>query len=116
MPLDLLTAVQIQILAKTDALFLPVRHRAGDSRERLVAAYFGRKEFERVGVPWASRARSEAGRKRSQRALEQLARDGVVQCFRSGGRVTHVRLASEAEEPLRRLCIAGSEYSAFLSM
>lgn len=92
--------VATSILAATDALFEPRR----DFESRIWPAICqGRRNFFRAGAPWASGAVTEAGRKASQRLLEDLSRRGVVAVRKSRqAKTASVRLSDQADDETRR--------------
>jgi hypothetical protein len=94
--------VLTQILAETDALWLPNREWTG---RRPANVYIGRRDFGRFGVPWASREHSEAGWKESQRALAALSQAGLVKATRLRRvKTSGVRLSDEADAAARVRC------------
>ena len=100
--MDLKTSILVQILADTDALFLPNRTWNFTKPTNL---FFGRRNYGKMGVAWASGQKTVAGRKAAQRALEALAREGLVTVFRKNNtKTTGVKLTEEGEARARELC------------
>lgn len=100
--MDLRTSILVQILADSDALFIPNR---SWSRPRPTNIYFGQKNYARSGVVWSSGAATEADRKAAQRELEALAKERVVRVFRPHRvKTLGVRLTDAAETQVRALC------------
>jgi hypothetical protein len=91
----------LTILAKTDAVFWPIRKHDVPGR---VLFYERRWAFPTAGVPWASGAVSEAGRKAAQRELEGLQSARLVKTYNPrGGRTLGVRLTEGADDAMRRM-------------
>ena len=100
--MDLKTSILVQILADTDALFLPNRSWNFTKPTNL---FFGRRRYGKEGVAWASGQKTVAGRKAAQRALEALAKEGLVTVFRKNNtKTTGVKLTEEGEARARELC------------
>ena len=100
--MDLRAAILVQILADTDALFIPNR---SWHRLRPTNIYFGRKNYGRSGVVWSSGAATEADRKAAQRELEALAKERMVRVFRPHHvKTLGVRLTDAAETQVRGWC------------
>ncbi len=100
--MNLRTSILVQILADTDALFIPNR---SWSRRRVTNIYFGQKNYGRSGVVWSSGAATEADRKAAQRELEALAKERLVRVFRPNRvKTLGVRLTDAGEALARRLC------------
>lgn len=96
--------ILMTILAKTDAVFWPIRNHNISGR---VLFYERRREFMECGLPWASGETSEAGRKAAQRDLEALASAGKVLVFKGRERTLGVRLSEKADDDIRRMiCLA----------
>jgi hypothetical protein len=90
----------LAILAKTDAVFWPIRNHDTPGRR---AFYERRRAFLSAGLPWASGAASEAGRKAAQRELDALRAEGLVKTYNPrGARTLGVRLTGTADDCLRR--------------
>jgi hypothetical protein len=91
----------LTILAKTDAVFWPIRKHNVPGR---VLFYERRWAFPTAGVPWASGVVSEAGRKAAQRELEALLSAKLVKTYNPrGGRTLGVRLTETADDAMRRM-------------
>ncbi len=91
----------LTILAKTDAVFWPIRKHDVPGR---VLFYERRWAFPTAGVTWASGAVSEAGRKAAQRDLEALLSAKLVKTYNPrGGRTLGVRLTEAADDTMRRM-------------
>lgn len=90
----------VQILAESDALFVPVRDWTG-TRSRATAQR--RSLFVSKGVEWASGAAGEDARKAAQRTLAALDSEGMVSVGRVRGRATWVRLTDAGEDRARAL-------------
>ena len=100
--MDLRTSILVQILADTDALFIP--NRSWDF-PRPTNLFFGRRNYGKMGVAWASGQKTTAGRKAAQRALEALAKDNLVYTFRPNhAKTAGVKLTDEGEAQARELC------------
>ena len=104
--LSLNDSILVTILAATDAVFLPDRDPL--LRPRHAVIYERRRDFAHSGVPWTSEmvlpGMDDAGRKRVQRALEELALDGQVVTFQpKGAKTLGVRLSDVGEERARAL-------------
>ena len=100
--MDLKTSILVQILADTDALFLPNRSWNFTKPTNL---FFGRRRYAKEGVAWASGRKTAAERKAAQRALEALAKEGLVRVFRANNtKTTGVKLTDEGEARARELC------------
>ena len=100
--MDLKTSILVQILADTDALFLPNRSWNFTKPTNL---FFGRRRYGKEGVVWASGRKTAAERKAAQRALEALAKEGLVTIFRANNtKTTGVKLTDEGEARARELC------------
>jgi hypothetical protein len=108
------TRILTQILADTDAVWLPNRRW---SRPRPTNVHFARLAFGKGGVPWESGEPTEAGRKAAQRELEELAKARLVRASRLRRvKTLAVRLSEPADADMReRIGLAGL-YSAWLSM
>jgi hypothetical protein len=105
--MELTDEILLAILAATDAVFVPDR----DPRDfrRHTVLYERRRDYPNAGVPWASEkvlpGLDEAGRKRAQRALEELVAQGMVEARRPKGAKTHgVKLTDAGEARARALC------------
>jgi hypothetical protein len=93
--------ILLTILAKTDAAFWPIRNHDCPGR---VLFYERRWGFLTAGLPWASGAASDAGRKAAQRDLEKLAAPGKVLTYKPRGvRTLGVRLSEKADDAMRRM-------------
>ncbi len=91
----------IQLLARQDATFAPLRD-FGPAGPNFLAA---RTDFLQAGIPWRSTGGSDTNRKRSSRFLRELSRAGLVRIRRSGRVMTpFVKLTEEAEAQARGLC------------
>jgi len=68
-----------------------------------------RRQYLKGGIPWRATDKTEAGRKRSQRDLEDLSEAGVVAVTR-GKRLREplVKLSNEAEQRVRAMCMLPS--------
>ena len=111
--MDLKTSILVQVLADTDAVWIPSRTW---NRPRPANVYFARRAFAKGGVPWESGGATEADRKAAQRALEALAESGAVQVRRPHRvKTLAVRLADDAEAATRRLVGLPGMYSGWLS-
>lgn len=86
----------VELLGKTDALWLPRRSLA--AREHFSVR---RQQYADAGVPWTSGEAAAAQRKAEQRRLEDAAASGDVEVFKSGGRAAGVRLTDEGEAAAR---------------
>ena len=73
------TRILVDILADTDAVFIPNRY-WNSSRPAVICEH--RRDYSLAGVPWRSEAPDEAGRKAAQRELEALTVAGMVKTFR----------------------------------
>jgi hypothetical protein len=87
--------ILIRLLAMRDAYFVPVRRFLGSNLNP--NAWSMRKRYLADGVPWASGNSTEQSRKESQRALEQLAKAGMVKRSGAGGRTVGVTLTDKGE-------------------
>lgn len=95
-------SVLVGILAATDAIWLPLRDWTAP---RPANTYAARRSFAAGGVPWASAETTEAGRKRSQRCLEELVAAGLVVGRKpKRAKTLSVRLSDAADHAARRLC------------
>jgi hypothetical protein len=94
--------VLIDLLADTDALFRPGRF-YGMPDNAMRNLWQRRREYVNAGMRWASGEATEAGRKESQRDLEQLADDGLVSLHRHQGRTQAVRLTEQGDQMARAL-------------
>jgi len=93
--------ILLSILAKADAVFWPIRNHDTPGRTLF---YERRRVFLSAGVPWASGAASEAGRKAAQRELDALRGEGLVKAYNPrGARTLGVRLTGSADDDLRRM-------------
>ncbi len=111
--MDLRTSILVQILADTDAVWIPSRTW---NRPRPTNVYFARRAFAKGGVPWESGGVTEADRKATQRALEALTKSGVVKVRRPHRvKVLSVKLSDAGEAEARRLVGLPGMYSAWLS-
>lgn len=90
----------VQLLAESDALFVPVRDWTG-TRSRATAQR--RSHFVTKGVEWASGAAGEDARKAAQRTLAALDSEGMVSVGRVRGRAMWVRLTDAGEDRARAL-------------
>jgi hypothetical protein len=93
--------VLIELLADTDALFKPYRHRGS---LRTGAVYSERRNaYHEAGLLWASEEPTDAGRKASQRELELCVKRKLVKAVKSQGRTSAVSLTNEGEQYARAL-------------
>lgn len=107
------TRILTQILADTDAVWLPNRRW---SRPRPANVYFARIAFGKGGVAWESGEPTEAGRKAAQRELEALAKARLVKASRPRRvKTLAVRLSDAAEADTRERTGLPGLYSAWLS-
>ncbi len=90
--------VLIGLLAKTDALFSPLR--GAFNLQRWAEIGWRRRQFRRLGLPGSGGAGQE--RLQAHRLYRRLARAGLVE-IRGGGRAFGVRLSDQADWWLRRL-------------
>jgi hypothetical protein len=88
----------VHLLAAQDAILRPIRRWAAAP-----AVYAARREFPRLGVRWQVRGQTAAGRKRAERALDELVAAGSVGVTRRG-KAVYVRLSAQADDHARRLC------------
>ncbi len=88
----------IGLLAKTDAMFSPLRARF--TLQRWAEIGWRRRQFRRLGLPGSGGAGQE--RLQAHRLYRRLARAGLVE-IRGGGRAFGVRLSDQADWWLRRL-------------
>lgn len=107
------TRILTQILADTDAVWLPNRRW---TRPRPANVYFARLAFDKGGVAWESGEPTEAGRKAAQRELEALAKARLVKASRPRRvKTLAVRLSDAAEADTRERTGLPGLYSAWLS-
>jgi hypothetical protein len=99
-------SVLVQILAATDAVWKPMRQ-ADWATPTPTVLYEYRKRFSSAGVPWHSGDPTEAGRKASQRTLEDLASAGLV-TLHGRERRTAVRLTERGDVLARALAGLGN--------
>lgn len=93
--------VLIELLADTDALFKPYRHRGGI---RAGTVYSERRNaYHEAGLLWASEEPTDAGRKASQRELELCVKRKLVKAVKSQGRTSAVSLTNVGEQYARAL-------------
>ena len=112
--MDERTAILVQVLADTDAVWIPSRTW---NRQRPTNIYFARRAFAKSGVPWESGGATEADRKAAQRELEALAKTGAVKVRRPHRvKTLAVRLSDAAEADARERIGLPGLYSARLSM
>lgn len=95
-------ATMVSILAAQDAVWAPFRTWVFPAGPNV---YHARGNFARVGVPWASCARSQAEARASHEALVQLSKSRIVKTTQQAGRqrTAFVRLSHGAEGDARRL-------------
>lgn len=94
--------ILIRLLASTDALWRPMRaHDWAGSMPTVLLEH--RRLFPTVGVPWHGSSPTEAGRKRTQRALEACAKDGLLAIHGKIRRNT-AKLHDTGELRARALC------------
>jgi hypothetical protein len=93
--------ILVQVLAATDALFIPLRGPDWETRVMPANVTIGRREFQEAGVAWLSLAISENERKQAQRDMEACAKRGWIRPIRSKVKTTSVRLTDEGEELAR---------------
>lgn len=97
--------VLVDILAKVDAVYRPVRHWGGNTARNV---YFARVAYEQEGGIGmrSSGGLTEASRKSNQRGLETIAEEGLVELCRPGDRtkLLGVRLTDRGEAETRALC------------
>ncbi len=90
--------VRAAILAETDAIFWPRMERESDC---WAPVHVARWAYPTRGVAWASKASSEAGRKRTQLVLEALVARGDVTVTRDRTKTTRVKLSGAADASTR---------------
>ena len=95
----------IEILGKTDGLWLPFRQRHWQKRHAPAAFYEARGTFLSAGLPWRSGGATGAERIAAMRELDALGEAGKVRVTHTPGRTfPFVKLADEADDELRRQC------------
>lgn len=100
-------SILVSLLAATDAIWLPSRewHENYVLNPAVTNSYELRKQFRESGIAWASGESTEAGRKEKQRALEELARGGLITIAKPNlSKTLFVRLAAGAYDRTRRQC------------
>ena len=98
--MDCRDEILLTIMAKTDAIFWPIRRNHLPGR---VLFYERRRAFLVSGCPWASGVVSEAGRKAAQRELDALRDEGLIRTHNPrGSRTLGVRLTDSADDAMRR--------------
>ena len=90
----------VRILARTDAVFLPLRR--WEPQQRVTATYEARQAYRSAGVPWHVGG-GAADRQRGARTLARLEKATMLTVFRSAVRPTGVRLRPFAEARARAL-------------
>jgi hypothetical protein len=92
--------ILLTLLARTDATFWPTRNFAVPGTGLF---YERRRDYLTHGLPWSSKGGTdEQARKSSQRELDGLAKNGLVQTFGPRGRTRGERLTAAADDNLRR--------------
>jgi DNA-binding PadR family transcriptional regulator len=93
--------ILFQILGRTDAIFHPRCGFAGDQES---VVWERRHFYTECGLRWVSHGDHAALRKASERCLKTLEGDGLIESYRAGGRITHVRLTNSGDQRARAEC------------
>ena len=99
--------ILVSLLAATDAAWLPSResHDCGQLNVAVTNSYELRKQFRESGIAWASGESTEAGRKEKQRALEDLARAGLIVVAKPNlSKTLFAKLTDASYDRVRRQC------------
>lgn len=92
--------ILIQLLAQTDALWLPVRSHV---RPGIVNVSFGRKLFHEAGMPWRNATQNNIRRVQIGRLLDAMQESGMLTIIRGNIKFPLVKLTDEGERQARVL-------------
>jgi hypothetical protein len=90
--------VSAAILGETDSIFYPLLCRFD---QEWAPVYTARWAYPKRGIPWASKAVSEAGRKKTQLTIEALAARGDVSVMRDRAKIVRLKLSDAADAATR---------------
>jgi len=96
--MDAKNDILLTILARTDALFMPLR---GNCFKR-TAAWERRKLFADCGIDWPEQDRTPSGRQAARREAADLKASGDIEVLGAGGSNLRCKLTSEADDGLRQ--------------
>jgi len=98
---DTATEILVEILAATDAIWMPLRDWSGS---RPTNVYYARSQFARHGVTWRAGNRTETELKARSRTLQDLKDTGKVLAWQPKLKSLRVKLTANTEAEARRWC------------